>query len=101
MSLTWEGEEQDRRSAEQAAAQRRHLLDNAVGDPLVIANEFAEIHVWSVRTRNGIRLLVDSPKTGQWITLDPLELEALTWQNTATLSAMVGNPFRPLLGNHP
>ncbi|MFG1941474.1 hypothetical protein [Nonomuraea sp. NPDC048826] len=99
--LTWEGETEDRRAAEAAAERRQRLLDNAVGDPLVIANEFAEIHVVCVRTRNGTRLLIDSPKTGQWITLDPLELEALTWQNTATLSAMVGHPFSPLLADTP
>ena len=29
--------------------------------------------------------------------LCPLELEALTWQNTATFSAMIGNPFGPLV----
>ena len=29
--------------------------------------------------------------------LDPLELEALTWQSTATFSAMIGNPFGPLI----
>ncbi|MGI5268766.1 hypothetical protein ACQEUU_06425 [Nonomuraea sp. CA-218870] len=101
MSLTWEGEEEDRRAAEQAAERRRRLLDHAVGDPIVIANEFAEIRVVCVQTRNGTRLLIDSPKTGQWITVDPLELEALTWQNTATLSAMVGHPFRPLLADTP
>ena len=29
--------------------------------------------------------------------LDPLELEALTWQGTATFSAMIANPFGPLI----
>jgi hypothetical protein len=42
-------------------------------------------------------LLVESPKSGQWVALDPLELESLTWQNTATFSAMIGNPFGPLI----
>jgi hypothetical protein len=67
------------------------------GEPLVLANEFAEIRVAKVLTRNGTRLLVESPRSGQWITLDPLELEAITWQNERTLSAMVGTPFAPLL----
>jgi hypothetical protein len=78
-------------------ARRRRLLEHAVGEPLVIANEFAEIHVVCVSTRNGIRLLIDSPKSGQWVTVDPLELEALTWQGPATFSAMVGHPFESLL----
>jgi len=67
------------------------------GEPLALANEFAEIRVAKVLTRNGTRLLVESPRSGQWITLDPLELEALTWQNLATFSAMVGTAFAPLL----
>ncbi|MGW6460715.1 hypothetical protein ACWF94_33115, partial [Streptomyces sp. NPDC055078] len=77
-------------TADTPDARRRRLLEQAVGEPITLANEFAEIRVVCVRTRNGLRLLVDSPKSGQWVTLDPLELEALTWQNQATLSAMVG-----------
>ncbi|GAA4994938.1 hypothetical protein GCM10023205_79960 [Yinghuangia aomiensis] len=83
------------------ATRRQRFLDHAVGEPLVIANEFSEIHVYSVRTRNGLRLLVDSPKSGQWVTLDPLELEALTWQGPATFSAMVGHPFESLIKEDP
>lgn len=97
MSLQWEGEEQDRRAAIAAAAQRREFLEHAVGEAIVIANEFSEIHVVRVETRNGSRLMIESPKSGQWVTLDPLELESLTWQGIATFSAMVGNPFGPLI----
>jgi hypothetical protein len=77
------------------------LLDGAVGEPLTVANEFTEVVVRRVDTRNGSRLLVTSPKTGQWITLDALEVEALTWQNTRTLAAMVGNSHAPLLPDEP
>jgi hypothetical protein len=77
------------------------LLDGAVGEPLTVANEFTEVVVRRVDTRNGSRLLVTSPKTGQWITLDALEVEALTWQNTRTLAAMVGNSYAPLLPDEP
>lgn len=66
------------------------------GAEIVIANEFAEIRVTKVRTRNGSRLLIESPKSGQWIALCPLELESLTWQSAQTFSAMIGNPFQPL-----
>ncbi|WP_406416328.1 hypothetical protein OH809_39385 [Streptomyces sp. NBC_00873] len=88
-------------ATEPADVRRRRFLENAVGEPIVIANEFAEIRVVCVQTRNGARLLIDSPKSGQWITLDPLELEALTWQGPATFSAMVGHPFEPLLKEIP
>ena len=73
------------------------LLDGTVGEPLTVANEFAEVQVRRVDTRNGSRLLITAPRTGQWISLDALEVEALTRQNTRTLTAMVGNSQGPLL----
>ena len=97
MTLHWEGEEADARAARRAAAERDALLAGVRGDATTIANEFAEVRVVRVDTRNGSRLLVESPKSGQWVALDPLELEALTWQSTATFSAMIGNPFGPLI----
>lgn len=73
------------------------LMANSVGETLTIANEFTEVTVRRVDTRNGSRLLITSPKSGQWISLDALEIEALTWQNAHTLAAMVGNMHQPLL----
>jgi hypothetical protein len=67
------------------------------GAEIVIGNEFAEIRITKVRTRNGSRLLIESPKSGQWVALCPLELESLTWQSTDTFSAMVGKPFESLI----
>ncbi len=68
-----------------------------MNEPITVANEFAEVEVRRVDTRNGTRLLISAPKTGRSISLDALELEALTWQNARTLAAMVGNPDGPLL----
>lgn len=99
MTLHWDGEEDDARAAREAAAAREDLRSRAVGEPITIANEFAEIRVFRVETRNGARLMVESPKSGQWITLDPLELESLTWQTRATFSAMVGHPYGPLVAD--
>ena len=73
------------------------LLNGAVGEPLTVANEFTEVVVRRVDTRNGSRLLISAPKSGQWISLDALEVEALTRQNARTLAAMVGNTAGPLL----
>jgi len=73
------------------------LLNGAVGEPLTVANEFTEVMVRRVDTRNGSRLLISAPKSGQWISLDALEVEALTRQNARTLAAMVGNSGGPLL----
>jgi hypothetical protein len=67
------------------------FLQGAVGEPLTVANEFAEVQVRRVDTRNGSRLLITAPRSGRWISLDALEVEALTRQNTRTLTAMVGN----------
>lgn len=100
MSLAWEGEDVDAAAAHRAALERESLLQGARGEVITIANEFAEVRVRRVDTRNGSRLLIESPKSGQWVALDPLEMEALTWQTTATFSAMIGNPFGPLIPEH-
>lgn len=93
----WDGERADARAAQRAAADLAHLQSCAVGETLSIANEFTEVTVARIDTRNGSRLLISSPKSGQWITLDALEVEALTWQNSRTLEAMVGNVHAPLI----
>lgn len=95
--LSWDGEEDDTLAARRAAAALRELREHQAGDAISLGNEFAEIRVSRVETRNGSRLLIESPKSGQWVALCPLELEALTWQNTSTFSAMIGNPFGPLV----
>ena len=77
------------------------LLEGTVGEPLTIANEFAEVQVHRVDTRNGSRLLITAPRTGRWVSLDALEVEALTRQNTRTLTAMVANSHGPLLPDEP
>jgi hypothetical protein len=101
VKLSWEGEAEDAAAAVRAGSELEALRRQADGEPISIGNEFADVRVTKVSTRNGMRLLVESPKSGQWVTLDPLELEALTWQNVATFSAMVGNPFAPLFPEEP
>jgi hypothetical protein len=66
-------------------------VNDSSGEPITIANEFTEVVVRRVDTRNGARLLISAPKSGRSITLDALEIEALTWQTPDTLAAMVGN----------
>jgi hypothetical protein len=97
MTLRWEGEDEDARAAARAAAERRELLDHQSGEAIELGNEFAGVRVCRVETRNGSRLLIESPKSGQWVALCPLEVEALTWQAPRTFSAMIGKPFRPLI----
>jgi hypothetical protein len=69
------------------------------GEPITIANEFTEVEVRRIDTRNGSRLLISAPKSGRSISLDALEVEALTRQNARTLAAMVGNTHGPLLAD--
>ncbi len=72
--------------------------DRAAGsesEVLVVANEFAEVRVQRVLTHNGVRLEVSSPRLQRAVRLDPLQLEALTWQETAAFSAMLTEPFGP------
>jgi hypothetical protein len=95
--LRWDDDEEDTAAAERAAAERRTLLDHQRGEAIVLGNEFADVRVCRVETRNGSRLLIESPRSGQWVALCPLEVEALTRQNTATFSAMIGKPFGPLV----
>ena len=51
--------------------------------------------VLEVRTRNGERLEIHSPKLGYTIYLDALELEAISWQPVETFSRMLENPWGP------
>ena len=65
------------------------------GDPLTLGNEFAEVTVRKVRTRNGLRLEICAPKLGYAVRLCPLQLEALTWQSSDVFSGFLSNPLGP------
>jgi hypothetical protein len=68
----------------------------SAGDPVIkIANEFTEVEVDRVRTRNGIRLRIFVPSSGRQILLCPLELEALTWQDHGLFSHLLATPGGP------
>jgi hypothetical protein len=66
------------------------------GEALTLSNEFAEVHVRKVRTRNGLRLEICSPKLGFAVRLCPLQLEALTWQSSDVFSGFLSNPLGPV-----
>lgn len=72
--------------------------EDGEGDWVIeLGNEFAQVRVSRVDTRNGSRLLIESPKSGHRVALCPLELEALTWQEPPTFSAMIARPFGSLV----
>jgi hypothetical protein len=60
-----------------------------VGEPFPVANEYAYVRVRKVRTRNGERLELSSPKLARRILLDPVQLESLTWQTPESLSSLL------------
>jgi len=66
------------------------------GEPVIrLANEFTEVVVERVRTRNGARLRIYVPSSGQQILLCPLELEALAGQDHELFSALLRTPHGP------
>jgi len=67
----------------------------ADGDAVELANEYAAVTVRRVRTGNGVRLEIVAPRLGRGIRLDPIELEALTWQTHEAFSELLRTPFGP------
>ncbi len=63
--------------------------------PIRLANEFGEVVVERVPTRNGARLRISVPASGRSILLCPLELEALTWQDHDLFSRLLATPHSP------
>jgi hypothetical protein len=62
-----EDEVEDDADADAAAGDLRELKSHQTGEAITVGNEFAEIRVSRVRTRNGARLLIEAPKFGQWV----------------------------------
>lgn len=70
--------------------------DSQPSGPVIrVANEFADVLVQKVMTRNGERLEIRSPKRGLHIRLDAVELESLTWQTPATFSGFLEGSIGP------
>ncbi|MEU3618010.1 dihydrodiol dehydrogenase [Streptomyces sp. NPDC006872] len=67
----------------------------ATDEPIVIGNEFSEVHVTKVRTRNGMRLRIRDAKSDREILLCPLALESLTWQNPDLFTELLSTPYGP------
>ena len=60
-----------------------------------LGNEFSQVVVEPVETRNGVRLRISVPASGRQILLCPLELEALTWQDHDLFSRLLQTPHGP------
>ena len=60
-----------------------------------LGNEFSEVVVEPVQTRNGVRLRISVPASGHQIDLCPIELEALTWQDHEFFTNLLSTPHGP------
>lgn len=68
-------------------------VDGGNDGPIVIANEFADVVVRKVRTRNGIRLDIWSPKRGSRVQLDAVALDCLSFQEPELITQLLArNP---------
>jgi hypothetical protein len=69
--------------------------DGTDGPPVVVANEFADVQVRRIRTRNGVRLEIFSPRRGTRVHLDAVELDLLSFQEPEIFSEMLERTPRP------
>lgn len=60
-----------------------------------LSNEFAEVRVQKIYTRNGERLRIWSPRLGSSVELDAIELESLSWQTHEFFSRLLAEPYGP------
>lgn len=65
------------------------------GPVITIVNEFAEIRIQKVYTRNGERLRVASYRRDSEILLDAVQLESLTWQTADGFSRLLTSSIGP------
>jgi hypothetical protein len=65
------------------------------GGAIEFGNEFTRVVVELIRTRNGARLRIRVPASGRQVSLCPLELESLTWQDPEFFSRLLATPFGP------
>ncbi|MDT0276359.1 hypothetical protein [Blastococcus goldschmidtiae] len=68
-------------------------LDGGNDGPIVIANEFADVVIRKVETRNGMRLDIWSPRRGSRVLLDAVALDCLSYQEPDLISQLIArNP---------
>lgn len=63
--------------------------DGGNDGPIVVANEFADVVVRKVQTRNGVRLELWSPKRGTCVRYDAVALDVLSFQEPEFISDLL------------
>lgn len=67
--------------------------DRGNSGPILIANEFADVVVRKVETRNGVRLELWSPRRGTCVRYDAVALDALSYQEPEFITELLSrNP---------
>lgn len=69
--------------------------DGGSDGPIVIANEFADVVVRKVATRNGMRLDIWSPRRGTRILLDAVALDCLSFQEPDVITELLARRPAP------
>lgn len=68
-------------------------VDGGNHGPIVIANEFADVVIRKIETRNGMRLDIWSPRRGSRVLLDAVALDCLSYQEPELISQLIArNP---------
>ena len=63
--------------------------------PIIIANEFADVVIRKVETRNGMRLAIWSPRRGSRVLLDAVALDCLSYQEPELITEMLAHRPAP------
>ncbi|MGO1173843.1 MAG: hypothetical protein ACTHXO_03495 [Actinomycetaceae bacterium] len=67
--------------------------DGGNDGPIIIANEFADVVVRKVETRNGVRLEIWSPRRNTAIRYDAVALDCLSYQEPEFITSLLArNP---------
>jgi len=65
--------------------------DETTPGPILVSNEFADVVVSQVRTRNGVRLDIWSPRRGSRVQLDAVALDCLSYQPPETFTQLLAD----------
>ncbi|MGC1210365.1 MAG: hypothetical protein WA890_03730 [Micromonospora sp.] len=65
------------------------MPEESMPGPIVVSNEFADVVVTQVRSRNGVRLDIWSPRRGSRIQLDAVALDCLSYQSPDVITQML------------
>lgn len=64
-------------------------------EPIVISNEFADVVIRRVETRNGMRLEISSPRRGTKVHLDAVALDCLSFQPPGLITELLARNPEP------